>query len=89
MIGSHRLPDVIRCGRNQSLHWEDGKFMKKTDECFKLLTKEVCNKSADFEKRNQGFHLVHHLGRTDYDKFKADLMSLEEPPGQRRGLAGK
>lgn len=77
MIGSQRLPDVIWCGRNQSLHWEDEKFMKKTDECFQLLTKEVCNKFADFEKRNQGFHLVHHLGWTDYDKLKADLLSLE------------
>lgn len=77
MIGSQRLPDVIWCGRNQSLHWEDGKFKKKTDECFQLLAKEVCKKFADFEKRNQGFHLVYHLGWTDYDKFMADLMSLE------------
>lgn len=77
MIGSQRLPDVIWCGRNQSQHWEDGKFMKKTDECFQLLTKEVCKKFADFEKRNHGFHLIHHLGWTEFDKFKADLLSLE------------
>jgi len=77
MIGSQRLPDVIWCGRNQSLHWEDGKFTKNTTTCFQLLTKEVCKNFSDFEKRNEGFHLLHHLGWTDFDKFKADLVSFE------------
>jgi hypothetical protein len=77
MIGSQRLPDVIWCGRNQSLHWEDGEFSRKTTECFQLLTREVCKKFGDYEKRNQGFHLLHHLGWADFAQFKGDLLSLE------------
>lgn len=77
MIGSQRLADVVWCGRNQALHWEDGKFTPKTEQCFQLLAKEVCSKFAEFEKGNQGLHLIHHLGWTDFDKFKADMLSLE------------
>jgi hypothetical protein len=76
-IGSQRLADVIWCGRNQSLHWEDHKFKGKTKECFEKLAKEVCDKFGDFEKQNQGLHLLHHLGWTDFEKFSADLISLQ------------
>lgn len=75
-IGSQRLADVIWCGRNQSLHWEEAEFKKKTTECFNLLTKEVCKKFGDYEKRNEGFHLVYHLGWTGFNRFKDDLLSL-------------
>ena len=55
-----------------------GKFKcHSTTECFQLLTNEVCKKFGDFQKRNEGFHLVHHLGWTDFDEFRADLVSLE------------
>jgi hypothetical protein len=76
-IGSQRLADVVWYGRNQSLHWEDHNFKPKTKECFEKLAKEVCNKFADFEKRNQGIHLLHHLGWTDFGRFSSDLLSLE------------
>lgn len=76
LVGTQRLADVIWCGRNQSLHWEDKKFMKQTTECFQTLTAEVCKKFADFEKRNQGLHLLSHLGWTEFAKFRDDLLSL-------------
>lgn len=77
LIGKQRLADVIWGGRNQSLHWEDGKFLKKTTECFDRLTAEVCKNFSGYTKRNEGLHLISHLGWTDFEKFKADLLSLE------------
>jgi|SRR5579883_1991184 len=77
LIGSQRLPDVIWHGRNQALHWEEGEFRPKTKACFEKLAKEVCKSFAEYEKRNHGFHLIYHLGWTDFEKFKADLLSLE------------
>lgn len=77
LIGEQRLPDVIWNGRNHALHWEDPKPHAKTVACFEKLTEKVCKKFDAFKTRNQAFHLIYHLGWTDFDKFAADLRSLE------------
>ncbi len=51
--------------------------MTPASECFQVLTEEVCKKFDDYGKQNEGFHLIQHLGWTDFARFNVDLLSLQ------------
>ncbi|MGO9467291.1 MAG: hypothetical protein ACLQVF_24390, partial [Isosphaeraceae bacterium] len=56
---------------------DDGGRMTPASECFQVLTEEVCKKFDDYGKQNEGFHLIQHLGWTDFARFNVDLLSLQ------------
>lgn len=75
-IGSQFLKDIIWQGRNQAIHWEEGKANAAVQQCFDKLAKEVASTFADYKKRNMAVDVVDLLGWTDFAKFKADVLSL-------------
>ncbi len=75
-IGSQSLKDVIWQGRNQSLHWEDGKPHPPVRECFDKLAAEVSSTFADYTDRNMSIDVVEFLGWEDFAAFNKALLSL-------------
>lgn len=77
-IGSEYLKNVIWHGRNQSMHYEEGRFSQAVRDCFSSLEISFGNKfSLDL---NTGKNLAHDvidiLGWKDYSIYKADLRTL-------------
>lgn len=54
LIGSTSLSDVIWCGRNQALHWEDGSFNDEVTACFEKLAAEINPTFARYRTRSMG-----------------------------------
>lgn len=79
-IGSLHLKDVIWQGRNQALHWEDGKFTAPVQACFSTLAKEQSPKFDDYTKRNMAIDVVNLLGWHSVKGFRTDMMLLAKPP---------
>lgn len=73
---SQTLKNVIWQGRNQALHWEEGKPHPPVAQCFDALAAEVAPKFADYRTRNLAIDVVELLGWTDFDKFQADMLLL-------------
>src|SRR5205085_1103080 len=51
-VGSQDLKEVIWQGRNQAIHWEEGKFKQSLEKCFESLRKDFGPVFADYKKRN-------------------------------------
>lgn len=75
-IGSQSLKDLVWQGRNQGLHWEEGKPHPPVQQCFEMLVKEADPKFADYKRRNMAIDVVELLGWTDFAKFSIDMHSL-------------
>lgn len=75
-IGGQELKNVIWQSRNQSLHWEEGRFRSHVTQCFDDLATEVDRKFADFTVRNMAFDVVELLGWRSYADFRNDMQSL-------------
>lgn len=75
-VGSQPLKEVIWQGRNQALHWEDGSFSNRVDNCFATLNIEIGGHYADYKNRNMAFDLIRDLDWTDYASFERDLLTL-------------
>ncbi len=75
-IGSQFLRDVIWQGRNQGIHWEEGKPHPPVEQCFETLCKEIDPKFADYKTRNMAVDVVELLGWTDFARFGADMAAL-------------
>lgn len=76
LIGTQGLKHVIWQGRNQSLHWEDGKPHRAVRACFDLLTTQADQQFALYETQNLAFEIVALLGWVSYEAFETDLRSL-------------
>lgn len=69
------LKELIWQGRNQAMHWEEGKPHKAAETCFETL--RASNPAfADYTVRNLAFEVVELLGWKDYAAFEADMLSL-------------
>lgn len=75
-IGTQFLKDVIWQGRNQAIHWEEGRFNAPVEYCFQLLEQEIDARFNQFRSKNMAFDLVEHLGWTGVDRFQDDLLLL-------------
>jgi hypothetical protein len=73
---SQTLKNVIWQGRNQGMHWEEGKPHPPVVQCFDALAKEVAPTFADYRKCNLALDVVELLGWTDFDRFRTDMMLL-------------
>lgn len=69
------LKELIWQGRNQAMHWEEGKPHKAVEACFEKL-KDVNPAFADYAVRNLAFEVIELLGWNDYGAFEADMLSL-------------
>lgn len=75
-IGSQDLKTVIWQGRNQSLHWEEGKPKQPVVTCFNTLVADFGLTFGPFSSDNLAFEVVKLLEWKDFAAFESDLLSL-------------
>ena len=77
-IGSEKLKNVIWCGRNQSLHYEEKDVKKLTKDCFANLEASF---GAQFSltlhpQENLANNVIKILGWKKYSLYMSDMQSL-------------
>ncbi|MCO5113282.1 MAG: hypothetical protein M9899_03810 [Bdellovibrionaceae bacterium] len=78
-IGSQTLKSIIWHGRNQSLHWEEGKLRPEAVNCFKNLCREHgLAQFGMFKSQNLGFAVINILGWRTFENFKSDMLLLDK-----------
>jgi hypothetical protein len=76
-IGSQQhIKDVIWYGRNQAIHWEDGKFHKSVEVCFNALSADIDARFSQYRTRSMASDVVELLDWKSLDAFKTDLLQL-------------
>jgi hypothetical protein len=76
MVGTVALRDVIWQGRNQAMHWEDGRLHPATQACFDALFAEHGHPFDQGTNRNLSVDVLRILAWNDYDPFAADMSRL-------------
>jgi hypothetical protein len=76
LIGSQAMRDVVWQGRNQAIHWEDGRVSQPVVNCFETLRLEIDQKFGDYRRRNLSFDLIELLGWRCFNDFSSDLLLL-------------
>ena len=74
MIAGAPLRNIIWEGRNQSLHWEDGKFNPPVHSVFSALRTAFPARFDDYMLRNKAFEVVDVLGWKAWDAYYEDVM---------------
>ena len=75
-IGTLPIRDVIWQGRNQAIHWDEGRFTPPVRVVFEGLAREIDAKFNPFTSRNMAFEVVSLLGWRAFTDFERDLLSL-------------
>ncbi|MEH1800442.1 MAG: hypothetical protein V7L13_15005 [Nostoc sp.] len=78
-IGSEVLKNVIWQGRNQSMHYEDGKFQTPVTNCFQKLEASFGNEFSLSLHSGENFAqkiVIKLFGWNDYQVYKQDMISL-------------
>ncbi|MEH1922207.1 hypothetical protein [Nostoc sp.] len=78
-IGSEVLKNVIWQGRNQSMHYEDGKFQPPVTNCFQKLEASFGNEFSLSLHSGENFAqkiVIKLFGWNDYQVYKQDMISL-------------
>ena len=75
-IYSQTLRNVIWQGRNQAMHWDEGRFNQAVQDCFRALATDVDAKFGDLAVRSLAFDVVQLLGWKEFADFERDMLSL-------------
>jgi hypothetical protein len=75
-IGTLPVRDVIWQGRNQAIHWDEGRFTPRVRLVFEGLAGDIDPKFNGFTSRNMAFDVVSLLGWRGFADFERDLRSL-------------
>jgi len=75
-IGTLPVRDVIWQGRNQAIHWDEGKFTQPVRDVFEALTRDIELKFNEFTSRNLAFDIVGLLGWKRFPDFERDMLSI-------------
>ena len=75
-IGSQSLRDVIWEGRNQAMHWDEGRLNANVRSVFAALTAEQGSQFSSFETTSAAFDVVELLSWTSFESVRDDLLSL-------------
>jgi hypothetical protein len=70
------LKNVIWQGRNQAIHWEEGKLTDAVTTCFGHLTSDFGKPFDDVFAGSLAFRVVHLLGWRTWGEFATDMSSL-------------
>lgn len=79
VIGSTTLRDVIWEGRNQALHFEDGRFSSEVVQCFAALQALHGPRFTLIKGKNLATYIVDVLGWHTLLTYEADMLSLQIP----------
>lgn len=76
-VGSQALKEVLWQGRNQGIHWEEGKFSQPVENCFNALITDFGANFSTFKSKNMSLEIVKILGWKTFDIFKADMLLIK------------
>jgi hypothetical protein len=76
LVGSQDLKTIVIQGRNQSMHWEEGKFNQECEKCLSTLVDDFGQQFASYSQKNLAFEIVSLLGWRSFASFKTDLLSM-------------
>jgi hypothetical protein len=78
VIGSLALRDVVWHSRNQSMHYEEGKYKQPVLALFSMLESEQGSQFslASFPKQSRAKQVLHVLGWKDYATYIHDMQAL-------------
>lgn len=75
-IGSQGLKDLVWRGRNQALHWEEGRPHPSVVACFDALIADIGAQFTHYRTRNLAFEVIELLGWRKWEDFEADMLTL-------------
>lgn len=70
------LHEIIWQGRNQALHWEEGKFHAPVNYCFEHLAIHANSVFKDFQERSMALEIIDLLKWATPDDFFRDMRLL-------------
>jgi hypothetical protein len=75
MMGNESLKNIIWQGRNQAMHFEEGKYRPAVVACFQDLER---NYGSQFQltRKNLAFNVIRVLGWTAYSEYEKDMKTL-------------
>jgi hypothetical protein len=76
LIHTQSVKDIIWQGRNQAMHWDEGRFNQAVQDCFRSLAAAVDTKFGEFTTRCLAFEIVKLLGWKKFSDFEKDMLSL-------------
>jgi hypothetical protein len=76
LIGTVPLKQVVWQGRNQAIHFEEGKPNPAVVACFNTLEQEIDPKFKRFRIANLAFDIVTLLNWKTFNDFKLDMLLL-------------
>lgn len=74
-VGPDSLKNIIWHGRNQALHFEEGKYHSQTVACFQKLETTYGSKFS-LGRKNLALAVIEILDWTSYTKYEQDMSSL-------------
>jgi len=74
-IGKEYLKNIIWQGRNQAMHFEEGRYQSPTVTCFKNL-EETYGSKFQLNKKNLAFEVIRILEWAMYESYERDMKSL-------------
>lgn len=80
-IGSQPLQEVIWYARNQSMHYEDGKYSDGTEDSFDKIVSDFGSEEFTVwrgkgKDRNLALKVIQLLGWDDYEQYEKDMIGL-------------
>jgi hypothetical protein len=76
LIGTQPIKNVVWQGRNQAMHWDEGKFNQAVRDCFEALVKDVDPAFCAFTRCSMAWEIVRLLEWRKFDDFRKDMLSL-------------
>ncbi|PAE42774.1 hypothetical protein [Bacillus sp. 7884-1] len=78
IIGNETLKNIIWQGRNQALHYEEGRFSQQVVSCFNNLEHTFGNKFSlsQNQHKNLSKDVIDSLGWCNFESFENDMISL-------------
>lgn len=77
VISGMQISNVIWHGRNQALHWEEGKPRQEIKDCFDALKNNV---GVQFDlnglPKNKAWEVIRTLDWDDYEKYEQDMREI-------------
>lgn len=70
------LKNVIWQGRNQAIHWEEGKLTGAVTTCFSHLATDYGKSFDDVYAASLAWAVLHLIGWHTWDEFATDMISL-------------
>jgi hypothetical protein len=75
-LGNQALKTVIWQGRNQAIHWEEGRLRQEVINCFNILANDYDHQFQKYHTECLALPVLNILGWRRFQDFHRDLLSI-------------